>query len=257
MRALSVMVLILVLTAMVGNAFAYYNVTSVNTTVILNKTTTAKVIETFYLYVSSSSVSQYAASRGAYNFTLGDWQKILQSSLLTQHILNPVESASDYSFLPGALTSEGTNGGTAVLIISYTVPNVTTVSEIAPRKFEYDFNNSVFNFEHAAGGQELPNGARLNFIVPNDSQIISVYPLPDSPSPNYEGKYKNITAFSWFSQEPLSGFSFSYILMESPQQEVLSYFSNIYSSYTSFIYALAVVLLGVFAAYIYFKFIAV
>lgn len=255
MGILKYAVFVLALSAILGNAFAYYNVTSVNTTVILNKSTTARVIETFSLYISNSSMSQYVASRGAYNFTLGGWQKILQSSLLTQHILNPRASASNYTFLPGALVRTG-SGGYAVLIMGYVVPNVTSVKEIAPRKFEYSFNDSVFNFNHAASGQELSPDTRLNILVPNDSQIVSIYPLPDSPAPNFVGRYTNVTTFSWFSQEPLSEFSLSYILTESPQSEVINYFTNMYASYSTLIYALIVIFVCLFVAYVYFKFIA-
>ncbi len=257
MRIQRLQILIVALLAMLplGFASASYNITAINTTVILNGSTSARVIETFSVFISKSSISQYEASRGAYNLSISDWQQLLNTPLLTEHILNPKSGAINLTFLPAALilTSQG---GASDLILSYDVYNVTTVNEIAPRKFEYVFNDSVLNFEHTASGQELAQLERLNFVVPKNSQIVALYPLPDTPKPNFVGSYANTTVFSWYSQEPLNSFAFSYIVAQSPQEEVLAYFTNIYRNYRPLLYLLGVMIVGVFVAYVYLKFLA-
>ncbi len=252
-----IMLLMFVLTASIslGNAFAYYNVTFLNTTVILNGSNTdAKVIETISLFVSNSSLQQYSTSRAAYNLTLSDWQNIIKSQLPTEHILSPQGSVSDFTLLPSAVVVQSASGGTAYIIYSYVVSNVTSVNETAPRKFRYVFNDSVFNFEHTASGQQLFQGSRLNIVLPPGAVVDTVYPLPDYPSPNLLGSYSNQSLLSWYAQEPLSKFSFSYTITQSLQSEVLDYFKGVYDSYRPFIYLIIVILIGIIVAYIYLKF---
>lgn len=239
-----------------SNAHAYFNITQVNTTMVLSQnTTSADVIETFSLYMSNQSVQAYAQDRSAYNLSLADWQNILQSSELTPHILNPKGSVSKLTFLPGSIIPHGT-GADALLIMTYTINNVSTVNEIAPRKFEYTFNDSVLNFEHTASGEALPQNIRFTLVIPKGARVVSISPLPDSPPPNFVDNYTNVTAFSWYAAEPLYHFTFSYLITQSLQQEVASYFSNIYSHENVYIYAVIVVLLVLLAIYIYVRFIS-
>lgn len=253
---MGIKILFVLVSAMIalGSASAYYNVTYLNTTVILNTNSSAHVFETIGIFVSNSSVSQYVQNRDAVatNSQLSEWQKIIYSTELTQHIVNIHHSTYGFTFLPGPLI-KNYQGGTATLAMSYYVNNVTTISNIAPRKFEYTFNDSVFNFENTGNGEALPAIARLNIIVPNGSQIMNIYPVPDAPTPSYIGTYSNDTVFSWFSGEPLSQFSLSFVTTESLQQEVNTYISSIYRSYSSVIYALIAVLIVALLAYLYLK----
>ena len=82
---------------------------------------------------------------------------------------------------------------------------------------------------------------------------MSIYPEPDYPYPNFVGNYNNATMFSWYAGEPLSKFTFSYIVTQSLQDEVISYFSGVYATYTQQIYLLAIILAGVLSVYIYAK----
>ena len=187
-----------------------------------------------------------------------------------QHIINPKHSTYGFTFLPGPLTlqangsqptmitpgpiSQQGNGGETVLTMSYYVNNVTDVKTIAPREFEYTFNDSVLNFVNTINGQALPQYSRLNIIIPEDSQLVKVYPLPDYPSPSFLGNYKNFTSFSWYSQEPLSQFSFSFISKESLQNEVVGYFSGIYYHEQNLIYFVLLAGILISVVYIYLKF---
>jgi hypothetical protein len=254
MRRLYVIVLALLFALPLGSVSAYYNITAINTTVLLNSSTGARVIETYSIFISNSSIAQYEASRGAYNLSISDWRNILDSQLLTEHILNPRSGASNVTFLPGALILTP-QGAASEIILSYYVYNVTNVQEIAPRKFLYTFNDSMLNFEHTASGQELGPSERFNIIVPEGSQIVSIYPLPDLPAASVTGSYSNDTLFSWNSQEPLNGFTMSYITLQTPQEEVLSYFDALYNNNRQLIYLLGIILLGVFVAYVYLKFV--
>ena len=123
---------------------------------------------------------------------------------------------------------------------------------IAPRKFEYSFNKTAFNFLHTASGQSLLPNARLTFMVPTGTQVVSIYPLPDTPQQNSVGKY-NSTSFSWYSGGPLQKFGFVYITTQTPQQEVIQYFSSIYDNYSTLVYATIALILIAIAAYIYIK----
>ncbi|MDE1823604.1 MAG: hypothetical protein KGI00_02450 [Candidatus Micrarchaeota archaeon] len=244
---------ILALCAMLLNLHASFNVTYLNTTVVLNTSTSAHVVEKLGVYVSNTSVSQYVQDRQAFNLTLNDWQKVLGTTLLTEHIIGPNSSISRFTLLPGPIILGQGGGGTAVITFSYDVHNVTTIRNIAPRKFDYTFNDNLFNFEHTAGGQALYPNTRLIMVIPKSAEIVSIYPAPDYPLSNYVGNYSNATVFSWYAGEPLSKFQFSYIVTQSLQSEVVSYFSDIYNAYSWMLYLAMIVLVAAIAAYAYFN----
>ncbi len=253
---LGYLLLVAIAIALIGNANAYYNVTYLNTTVILNPNSSAHVVETVGIFVSNASVTQYVQSRDAVstNGQLSSWQKIIYSTQLTEHIVNIHHSAYGFDFLPGPLVKQY-NGGSAILTMSYYVNNVTTVSNIAPRKFEYTFNNSVFNFESTTSGQALPYDTRLNIIIPKGAQLNKTYPLPDNPQPTseYLNQYTNYTSFSWFSGEPLEQFSFSFIITQSLQDEVFAYFAGIYGRYSEALYLALAAVIAIVLVYVYLK----
>ena len=248
MKVLIYALLLVILIAM-PIEHAYINVTYVNTTVILGQNTTGKVVEVLNLYLSSNvSVKQYMQDRAAINLTLSEWQKALNTNLLVEHILNPTSSVSNFTFLPGPVTSAGT-AGIAQITMSYYVGNITSVEEVAPRKFEFTFNNNVFNFVHTASGEALLSDGRLNLIIPAGSQVLSIYPLPDYPSISLIGNYTNETMFSWYSGEPLSKFTFTYIVTQTLGQEVFSYFESLLTVYRVELFAFIFVVIVIVAAY--------
>ncbi len=222
---------IAVLLLLAGSLSAYMNVTYLNTTVILNQNTSARVVEIFSIYVSNSSVSQYIQDRQAINPTVTSWQQALNTNLLVEHILNPMSSVYNFKILPGPI-QPSLNGGNAKLEISYYVSNVTGAMQIAPREFMYSLNDSVFNYLHTASGEALPVNARLNIILPQGASIVSLYPLPDYPQFSFIGNYSGISEVSWFSGEPLSNLSLKYVTYQSLETEVLQYFSGVYSQYS-------------------------
>lgn len=239
-----------------GNVFAYLNVTSFNTTVILNKSSSAVIVETFLVNMSNSSVGQYLQDRQAINLTLSDWGAVLHTNLLIQHIFNPNSSISGFTFLPGPIINRYGQGAQAILTMRYVAYNITTVQNIGPRKFVYTFDSGALNFEHTVSGQALPQNSRFNIVIPVDTTLVSVYPEPDYPYPNSVGDYGNATSFSWYEGEPLSEFSFSYLSTESLQQEVTTYFSTLYGNFTQQIYLLIIILASIFLIYVYVKVIA-
>ncbi len=236
-----------------GSVSAYFNVTYLSTRVVLTNSTTAHVIEGVQLYVSNGSIATYTQDRQAFNLSLESWQKVIgESQYLTQHILNPKSSISNFTFLPGPITPAGGGGGYASLTMSYDANNITSFVSVAPRKFEYRINSSIFNYLHTASGESLFPNARLTLTVPNDTQVVAVYPLPDFPQPNSFGQYSG-GSFSWYSAEPLQNFNFVYIITQTPEQEVVQYFNNLYRNYGTLIYLLVVVAVVAIAAYLYFR----
>ncbi len=234
-----------------SNTYAYYNITYVNTTVILNGNTSAHVVEQFTLFVSNSSYSQYESNRNAVNLSLSHWQQVLYTTQLQENLIGRGHSIYNFEFLPGPLVVQTQNGGIATLSLNYYINNVTNMSNIAPRKFEYVFNSSLFNFQSTANGQILPVDTRLNIVIPNGAQIVSVYPIPDSPHINARGSYANTTTFSWYSGELLSSFTFDYATTQSLQAEVLAYLQGIYSNYTPELYAILIIIIALAIAYLY------
>ncbi len=236
-----------------ASANAYFNVTYLNTTAILYQNTSAHVIESFTVFMSNSSIAQYNQDRRAINLTLSEWQHALSTSLLMEHIINPRGSVHDVTFLPGPIGYTNNYGGTAIITLDYWVNNVTTVQNIAPREFEYTFNDSVLNFQHTSSGEQLPTGARFNIIIPKGTDAISVYPSPDFPNPSFTGNYTGHELFSWFESEPLNKFTFSYIQQQSMEAEVVAYFNGIYYGYTLEIYAVLAVVVIALGTYAYTK----
>ena len=236
-----------------ANAFASMNVSYINATVILNKTTTAQVVEAVLVNISNSSISQYLQDRQAINLTLGDWGAVLHTKLLIQQVFNPNSSISNFTLLPGPIIDRTSTGGYATLTMVYKAYNIITIRNVGPRKFDYSFNSQSLNFEHTASGESLPQNTRFNIIIPKGTEIVSIYPSPDYPYPNFVGNYNNVTMFSWYASEPLSKFTFSYIVVQSLQDEVTSYFAGVYQSYTQQIYLLIIILASILAVYIYVK----
>jgi len=253
MRPLLIPFALLIASFLMLQANAYFNVTYLNTTVILQNDTSAHVIEVITLFMSNSSVSQYLQYRQAINLTLSNWNNALGTSYLIEHIINPESSISRFTFLPGPVMRNINGSGIAYLTMDYYVGNVTTERIIAPRKFEYTFNDKVLNFMHTASGQALYPNSRLNIIIPKGAQVVSIYPAPDYPTPSMPGNYTGYTEFSWYSGEPLSKFSFSYIITESLQQEVVNYFSNLFAKYGLEIYAFAIIIVVGVVVYLYFR----
>jgi len=235
------------------NIFASLNVSSLNTTVILNKSTTAEVVETFLINITNSSVGTYLQDRQAINLTLTDWRNVLHTNLLIEHIINPNSSIADFSFLPGPIITQNGGNGQAILTMRYIVYNISTVQNVGPRKFDYIFNSAALNFEHTASGESLPQNARFNIIIPKGTELVSIYPEPDYPYPNFVGTYNNVTVFSWYQSEPLSKFTFSYLVTESLQDEVTNYFTSLYANYSQQIYLLIIILVGVLSVFVYVK----
>lgn len=236
-----------------GISSAYMNVTYLNTTVVLNTSTSARVVETLTINMSNSSVAQYLQDRQALNLTLSEWAAVLHTNLLIQHIVNPDSSISNFTLLPGPLLYSNSRTAEARLTMSYVAHNITSMMNVGPRRFEYMVDSAALNFQHAPGGESLPQNARFNILIPRGTELVAVYPAPDFPPPSFLGTYNNVTAFSWYEGEPLTKFKFSYLVTQSLQEEVVSYFNSMYKGYTQQIYLLIIILLSVTSVYVYVK----
>ncbi len=236
-----------------STAFASMNITYTDTTIILNNSTSAKVVELYTLNITNSSINTYLGDRQAINLSISDWDRAIGSGLIIQHVLSPNSSISDFTFLPGPLMNQNAAGAQAILTMAYIVHNITTVQNVGPRKFDYIFNSAALNFEHTASGESLPPNTRMNIDIPKGALIEYVYPTPDYPYPNYLGIYSNVTELSWYEGEPLTEFSMSYVVYESMQAEVVNFFVRLYQGYTQQISLVAIILAGMLVIYVYAK----
>ncbi|MCL5433802.1 MAG: hypothetical protein M1538_02380 [Candidatus Marsarchaeota archaeon] len=241
----------LLLIFVIAEAHASYAVLSLNTTVNLNTNTSAYVTEVLKVAVSNISTSQYTTSRLALNLTLSNWQNIIGPEL-TQHIINPNGALYNFKFLPGPLISTN-NGKVAYLQMNYYVSNITKLNITGPRRYQYTFNNKVFNFESAKSGVVLGPNTTLTIMLPKGSQIISVYPLPDSPALGFAQNYRNVTKLSWYENEPLSTFNLVFVVNESLQDEVINFFLSVYNFLGIYVYLIIILIIILFIIYIYFK----
>jgi len=241
------LLLLLAFGIIIARSFAYFNVTHLTVNVYLSNSTSAKVVESLQFFISNSSIQSYMQDRAAVNQTLSIWQKVLNTNLLVEHIFNPRSSIKNFTLLPGPAIMQG-NGAVATISMYYVAENVTSVKEIAPRKFEYTFNDSCFNFQHTASGEALFQNATLNFFLPTGAKaLMPIYPLPDYPVDNYA----NSTQFSWFEAEPLNKFQFSYVVEESLQQEVTRFFSNVYYRHRPAVIAFLIIVVAGIALAVY------
>jgi hypothetical protein len=238
----------------ITSASASYTITNLNTTVVLYKNTSAAVTEIFNISVSNQSVSQYVGSRASLNLTLSQWQSVVGPAL-TEYILNPKSAATNLRLLPGPLIRSGNYGGRALIVINYEVANVTTVNRTGPRILQYAFEPSVFNFEHGQSGEILPQGTSLSIILPSSSQLESVYPIPDSPQIAFgsDNRITNVSRLTWDTGEPLSKFELGFQVNESLQEEVQTFFANIYDALGIFFYIIIIIAILLIIAYAYFR----
>jgi hypothetical protein len=233
-------------------ASASYTVTHLNVTISLNENTSAQVNEVLTVSMTNSSVVQYSVNRVALNLTLSNWQSIIGPSLV-EHVINPGGSIYNFRFLPGPEVIANGNQSTAYILLSYTVNNVTTVNQTAPRTFVYSFKPEVFNFEHAASGEVLAPDTTLTIDLPDGAVVKSLYPLPDYPLSGFATNYAGVTSFSWMYGEPLEKFALAFVITESVQAEVANFFAGVYKTLGVFTYVIiAAVVLG-FILYTYLK----
>ncbi len=236
----------------INSSFASFTVTKLNTTVTLNQNTSASVKEILTITISNSSLNQYTADRADLDLTLSTWQSLI-GPYLFQHIINPKTGVGNFQFLPGPPVLLITGQEQAQIIMTYTVQNVTTVNQTAPRMFRYSFNPDVFNFVHGASGQILSPNTTLTIIVPSGSKITKVFPVPDLPVNAASSNYTNETQLSWLYQEPLSQFTLDYVVRQSIQNEVLSFFSTAYSDLGIYTYLIIAIIIALFIFYTYYK----
>jgi hypothetical protein len=226
MFALLIVAATFMLVATLPLANASYTVKSINVTMSLSPNTSAQVTEIMHITISNESVKQYSTNRVALNLTLSEWQQLIGPSLV-QHIINPNSSVYDFKFLPGPVVD--VNGQhTANIILAYSVNNVTFVSQVAPREYQYRFNSKVFNFAHGVSGEVLSQNTTLKMVLPTGASIVSVYPIPDLPVYSFTYQYKNVTEISWLYGEPLSAFTLVFDIRQSLPNEVESFFAALY-----------------------------
>lgn len=239
---------ILLASGIVNAATAAYTVTNINTTVVLNQNTTAKVTEEITVHINNASVAQYTIDRSGLNLTLSNWQSIIGPQLIP-HIINEKTGIYDFNLLPGPVTYNAIgNNDSAVLYMSYHVNNATFVNMTGPRRYLYRFNPTILNFAHGISGEVLAANTRFNIIIPNGSSIISVYPLPDYPTLVTQNM-SNVTRLTWENAEPLYDFKLVFVLNTSLMSEVVAFFGSIYSALgviTYLIIGAAVVLLVIY-----------
>lgn len=250
-HAIFLLVAAIVLAGAMGTANSSFSVQGINTTVQLYPNTTGHVTEIINISVSNQSVSQYSTDRVALNLTLSDWQSLVGPQLV-EHIINPKSSSYGFHFIPGPM-QKGPNGNYAYLLLSYNVPNVTTLTRTGPRTFAYAFSPSVFNFEHGASGQVLPYDTTLQIILPAGSQIQTVYPIPDYPTVGFTNGYKNVTSLLWFNGEPLSKFTLRFTITESLSSEVSAFFLQLYGILGIWTYVIVAVAIVLFVTYTYLR----
>ncbi len=161
----------------IQNTYASYSIRGINTTVYLKSNNSAFVHEAIAVNVSNSSFLEYTIDRSNINLNLSAWQSLI-SPRITPHIINPKMGIYGFNLLPGPLYKK--NGqGSAYIYLTYYVENITSSNQIAPRTMLYEFNASFLNFARGAGGAVLGQNTTLNIILPNNSKLVSVYPLPD------------------------------------------------------------------------------
>jgi hypothetical protein len=250
-KGLNILLVLVLLSMLLLSAKATYTVQNLNTTLTLNKNTSGAVTETFKVSINNASVSQYSTNRLALNLTLSDWQQLI-GPMLVQHIINSNESLYNFKFFPGPVVTVG-GQNTAYIIMTYTVNNVTTVNETAPRQFLYQFNPKVLNFEHAVSGEVLTGNTTFTIVVPSGAVIKSAYPVPDQPPYAFTQNYDNITSVSWLYGEPLSKFSFTFLITQSLQEEVGKFFESAYNFFGIFTYIIIAAAILLFMVYTYYR----
>ncbi len=250
-HAILYVILAVMAAALIHTASASYTVSGIKVNVTLNSNTTASVNESFEVIVSPQSVNQYLTSREALNLTLSRWQQIIGPEL-QRNIINPKAGSYDFRLLPGPIIQQyGKN--ISYVVLQYVVKNVTSLNQTAPRTFEYKFNTSVFNFANGANGQFLPPNTTLTLTIPQGAEIKSVYPLPDLPPYAFTNGYKNVTTVSWDSGEPLSKFTFDFVIKQSIGGEVTSFFSAVYGEAGIYSYLVIAIVILAIIFYIYLK----
>ena len=253
MKQLSLALLIPIALLMVlPIASASYTIIHFNTTAALNLNGSAQVSEVYTVQMTNASLGQYESSRVSLNLTLSQWQQLLGPAL-APHILNPKSGVYGFKFIPGPPTQSGPGLYTSSVLMTYIVQNVTSVNQTAPRTYQYTFNNSVFNFEHAASGQVLNPQATFTIVLPGGSSIISVYPIPDSPSGAFTKNYQNVTEVSWDAGEPLSKFALQFVVKQSLGGEVVQFFTTVYKALGIFAYVIIIAVILLFILYTYLK----
>ncbi len=246
--ALALLAAMLVAMAFAAQAHASYAVNSVNTTIYLNKNTSAYIKEAISITVSNSSFVQYTIDRSSLNLNISAWQNLIGSKKISPTIINPKAGIYGFNLLPGPLEKNGSTG-TAYIYLTYYVSNITTANQVAPRKIIYTFNSSFWNLNSGASGATLGQNYTLNIVLINNSKVVSVYPLPDS---TYAIGNRSIS-LSWYNGEPLYNFKLVFEVQLTLAQEITGFFSALYEQLGIFSYILIAVAIAAILLYTYIK----
>lgn len=235
--------------AMAGFSSASYNVTRINTTISINTNGSAYVTDVLYVRMSNTSVQQYTIDRSGLNLTLSDWQSLVGPSLVP-HVINKRSGIYGFGLLPGpAILVDAQH--TASIYMHYYVSNIATINQTGPRTYSYSFNASDLNFAQGVGGVVLSQDMRLNIVLPNESSVLTVYPLPDYPSQSQN--FTSARMLSWYAAEPLYNFEFVFQVKTSTTSEVLGFFGSIYDALGPLVYILVGGAVLLFIIYTYLK----
>lgn len=245
------LLIMLALVPLAGLASASYNVTNVKVGVFLNQNTSAQVNETIQVAITNQSLKQYQTNRIALNLTVSQWQQLVGPQL-SEYIINPKGSIYNFELLPGAVAQIG-GVYKADIVLSYEVNNVTTVNQTSPRVFVYSFKPSVLNFQHGASGQILNPNTTLNITIPSGAAIRSVYPIPDAPASGITNNFANVSSVSWYYGEPLSRFQLVFVVNQSLQEEVSSFFAKVQHDLGIYAYVLVALIIILFILYAYYR----
>ncbi|MGC8567766.1 MAG: hypothetical protein ACP5RP_00435 [Candidatus Micrarchaeia archaeon] len=236
-----------------STSFGSYTILNVNVNVTLFQNNTASVVQIYKILLTNGSIEQYYRNRLALNLTTNEWATFTNLPI-SPAIVNLKKGVNNLRLLPGpAIPTNTTNESIAYLELLYNIYNATSLKAVEPRRFEYAFNSSVLNFGTSAAGEILQKNYTFTIILPPNSHIISVYPVPDLPKNFIVNSSSEISSVSWNSGELLSKFQFVFVVQQTMQQEVMAFFGDLYKTLGIYLFVIVGIAILAVVLYAYFK----
>jgi len=217
-------------------ASAAFEQVSHNVHFSLQEDGSARVLETYQLFMDSNQSSHFYDSVMSLN-DISAWKNVTSLENLRIHVDTKFAEVSNVRIR--AQRRQGCNPWTGTCYgtvhVEYEVYNLEpgsfmSVISSKPRTYSYSLNSRALSFETSAQGDVLlPLGTELTITLPTDSVITNLNPFPEYFSKT-DLPLTGVTELKWTGPVVLARFDLGFTLESSLESEMITFFRDAQSN---------------------------
>ena len=252
-----------------AGASANFILQSISVTIEAQKNGDAHIVEKISMFLDSQdSVDLYKSSLGISD--IASWRSRIGLSDIRFHVSTAEVGIVNLRIKPQPVERCSTFDGTcwATMILDYTATplynkteriNTTGVfflEQGRPRTTRYSINPQAISLKRTDSGDILLDPyVTLTIIIPSDSVVESLQPIPSDLADTVQPPFKGVSTFTW-KNAILPKFELVFTREDTLESEIIQFFNNYSNRLTSFFLgpeglALVVIILVVVASYVY------